>query len=122
MTAILTLLALGFIGLGGWAAVDARSFTTVVADYGAYNPHLIHDYAAASLAVGIALLVAARVPAWRGPTLGITALWNGFHAISHIVDADDAASRLLGVGEAVALVLVTILIAAVWRIERRSRS
>lgn len=115
MSLLLVLFGLGFTSMGLWAAADPRSFTDVVADYGAYNPHLIHDYAAASLAFGIGLLVAARVASWRVPALALAVLWNGFHAVSHLVDVEHAASRELGILEAIGLVVLTGLLALAWR-------
>lgn len=122
MGLLLVLFGLGFTAMGLWAAADPRSFTDLVADYGAYNPHLIHDYAAASLAFGIGLLVAARVPAWRVPVLALAVLWNGFHAVSHLADVEHASSRNLGIIEAAGLVVLTGLLAVAWRAARRATS
>lgn len=64
-----------FVLLGLWAAAHPRSFTAVLADFGPFNAHLIHDFAAASAAVGVGLI--ARPHTWRtwwrsgvGPFLG----------------------------------------------------
>jgi hypothetical protein len=115
MSLLLLLFGIGFTSMGLWAAADPRSFTDVVADFGAYNPHLIHDYAAASLAFGIGLLAAARLVTWRVPVLALAVLWNGFHAVSHIADVEQAASRAVGIVDAVLLVVLTGLLAVAWR-------
>ncbi|HSI27591.1 MAG TPA: hypothetical protein VK948_09285 [Aeromicrobium sp.] len=120
MSLLLALFGLGFTAMGLWAAADPRSFTDVVADFGAYNPHLIHDYAAASLAFGIGLLAAARRVAWRVPVLALAVLWNGFHAVSHIADVEHAASRTVGIIDAVGLVVLTGLLAVAWRSAKHS--
>ena len=104
-----------FVLLGAWAAVDSGSFAEVLADFGRENSHLVHDFGAASSAIGTALLVAVWMPAWRAPVLAVAALWNGLHAISHIVDLGDAASLTLAVTEAVLLVVATVLLAVLAR-------
>ncbi len=93
-----------FVLLGGWAAVDSGSFSSVLADFGPENSHLVHDFGAASSAIGTAMLVAAWLPTWRAPVLAVAALWNGLHAISHLADLGEAASFALGVTEAALLV------------------
>ena len=120
MTLLLMVFGLGFTAMGLWAAADPRSFTDVVADFGAYNPHLIHDYAAASLAFGVGLLAAARLVAWRVPVLALAVLWNGFHAVSHIADVEHAASRAVGIIDAVGLVVLTGLLAVAWHSAKHS--
>jgi hypothetical protein len=111
VAAVLGVLGLHLVAFGVWAGVDAASFADVVADYGPRNDHLVHDYGAASFAVGAGLLLAVRRTDWRVPMLVIAALWNGLHAASHLADVDDAASRALGVTEAALLVLSTVLLA-----------
>lgn len=54
-----------FVALALWAAMHPPSFTSVLADFGPLNAHLIHDFAAASGAFGVGLIVAWRVPSWR---------------------------------------------------------
>jgi hypothetical protein len=107
----LVLLAALHLGLATWAAVDARSFTDRVADLGPYNPHLVHDFAAASATFGIGLLVAIGRRGWRTPVLGMTATWTGLHAVSHVVDVGDAHPDALGPTEAVALAVAAALLA-----------
>lgn len=108
------LIALGglHLALAGWAAFDATSFARTIADFGAQNDHLVHDFAAAAAAFGAGLLVAAYVRSWRVPALVLAGLWTGLHAVSHIVDAHAATPPALGPVEAVALVLVSGLFAA----------
>jgi hypothetical protein len=112
-----TLSALGAIYLAqaAWAAADPASFTERLADFGAYNPHLVRDFAAAAATFGLGLPVAARVRAWRTPALALAAVWNGLHAVSHLADVDHAHPHAVGPLEAVALVAVTaLLVALTW--------
>jgi hypothetical protein len=99
-----------FTGLGAWAGIGSSSFAATLADFGPENDHLVHDFGAASVAIGVALLVAVRRVAWRMPVLLVATIWNGLHAVSHAVDLGDAASRMVGVVELVLLVSGTALL------------
>lgn len=101
-----------FVALGAWAAFDATSFAHVVANFGDYNAHLVHDFAACSTTFGTGLLIGWRVQPWRVPALTLAALWNGLHAISHILDVDAAQPAAVGPLEAGLLVAVTATLAA----------
>lgn len=107
-----------FTALGLWAAVHAESFGGTVADFGPRNDHLVHDYAAASVAIGLGLLVAAYRRSWRVPVLSVAALWNGFHAVSHIVDHDEASTATLGTGVVILLVGATAVLAVLLRLQQ----
>jgi len=114
MTWLIALLGLATTALGGWLAVDPES--SPAAAFPPLNEHLIHDSAAAFLAFGIGLLIAARLPAWRFPVLSLAALWNGLHTVSHIVDVDSAETKTDGVTAVVQLAIVTgVLAALAWR-------
>lgn len=105
-------LGLLFVLTGGWAGVDSHSFSRTLADFGPENGHLVHDFGAASFAIGAGLLLAVRRVAWRAPVLVVATLWNGLHAISHLVDLEHAESRAVGIGEAALLVAGTLLLGA----------
>jgi hypothetical protein len=94
-------------GLGVWAAVGSGSFTRVLADFGPQNDHLVHDFGAASIAIGAGLLLAVRRTSWRTPVLVVATAWNGLHAVSHLLDLAEARSLAVGIGEAVLLVVGT---------------
>lgn len=96
-----------FAGLGIWAAVGSESFTRVLADFGPQNDHLVHDFGAASIAIGAGLLLAVRRTSWRTPVLVVATAWNGLHAVSHLADLAEARSLAVGIGEAVLLVVGT---------------
>lgn len=119
-TIVLWLLGLTYLGLGAWAAFSPASFTEELADFGSYNPHLIHDIGSVLLTFGGALVIAAYLPSWRTPVLAVTALWNGLHAVSHLVDIDDAATRQLGVGTAALTVVTALGFAWLARLSARS--
>ena len=121
MTWLIALLGLTATALGGWLAVDPES--SPAAAFPPLNEHLIHDSAAAFLAFGIGLLIAARMPAWRVPVLALAALWNGLHTVSHIVDVDSAETTTAGVTAVVELAVLTVALAvlALWS-SRSSRS
>ncbi len=118
----LPLWALGtvFVLMGAWAAADSRSFARVLVDFGPLNDHLVHDYGAASVAIGSGLLISARLVAWRTPLLTIAAIWNGLHLVSHVADLGRAGSRPLGLTEVGLLVLATGLLAWFARTSRRN--
>lgn len=108
-----TLVGLGavFLALGAWAAVDAASFAGTIANFGPPNPHLVHDFAAASATFGIGLLIASRAAAWRTPALALAAIWTGLHAVSHLVDIGAAHPAAMGPIEAGLLLVVTAVLA-----------
>lgn len=107
---IIGLVGAVFIGLGAWAGIDSSSFAATLADFGPENDHLVHDFGAASAAMGAGLLVAVGRVAWRTPVLLVATLWNGLHAVSHAVDLGDAESRTVGVAELTLLIGTTALL------------
>src|SRR5690349_3824302 len=116
---LIALLGLVATALGAWLALDPKS--SPAAHFPPLNEHLIHDSAAAFLAFGIALLIAARVESWRFPVLAVAALWNGLHLVSHIVDVDRAATRADGVTAIVELGALTVVLAALaWKSRLRA--
>lgn len=110
-----------FTGLGIWAALGSGSFSRTLADFGPRNDHLVHDLGAASIAIGVGLLLAVRRVSWRTPVLVVAALWNGLHAVSHLVDLTKARSLAVGVGEAVLLVAGTVLLGYLAAASREDR-
>lgn len=121
-TKVLWILGLVYLGLGAWAAISPASFTEELADFGSYNPHLIHDVATVLLTFGGALVIAAYRPTWRTPVLGLAALWNGLHAVSHLVDLDEAATPQLGFGVAGLAIVTALGFAWLARLSGRSSS
>ncbi|ERG69115.1 enoyl-CoA hydratase/isomerase family protein [Segniliparus rugosus] len=109
---LLLLLAAQFLLQGAWAAFDADGFSRTVADYGATNEHLVHDYAAASTTFGAALVRAVFQTRWRTPALATSAIWSALHGLSHIIDIAKPRHALTGPLEAILLVLSTAVFAA----------
>jgi len=110
------------LGLAAWAAADPSSFTEHLADFGAYNAHLVRDFAAASATFGAGLLLAARIRSLRTPILVLAAMWSGLHALSHLADAGHADPHVLGPTEAVTLVAATALLVVLARLSGRPDS
>jgi hypothetical protein len=57
-----------------------------VPDTGPFNPHFVRDIGCAFLAVGAALLFAARAPRWRPPLVAVSALFLVAHGVLHVYD------------------------------------
>ena len=87
LTALLVTLGTFNIAIGLWAVAAPQSFARALVPFGPVNEHLVHDYAAASLTAGAALVVAGLRPAWRVPLLCVALLWSALHAASHAVAA-----------------------------------
>ena len=110
-----------FAGLGSWAAVGSGSFSQTLADFGPRNDHLVHDFGAASLAIGAGMLLAVRRTSWRTPVLIVATVWNGLHAVSHLVDVTAASSPAIGIGEAALLVAGTGVLGFLAFVSRENR-
>ena len=98
--------------VGGWAFVDPRSFYDLVATYPPYNEHFLRDIGAFNLGLAATLLLTLR---WSDALLVVlagNAVGAGFHAASHIIDADISGPRdpLL-----TTLLAAILLFAALWR-------
>lgn len=119
---VLTALALPFLVLAGWAGLAADSFADTVADFGPSNTHLVHDFAAGSATVGVALLAAIPMRSWRTPVLAVAALWNGLHTISHLVDISAADPAWLGPIEAGSSATATALLAYLARLSAKENA
>jgi hypothetical protein len=87
------------------------SFYELVGPFGPQNDHYIQDLAAFELPLGVLMLGATRLPAWRVPVLTFAVLHYGFHAVSHLVDIDDADPAWLGPAELAALIAATVVLA-----------
>jgi len=117
---VLTVVALVPTTLAVWAAFWPANFADSIADFGPYNEHFVHDFAAFAATLATGLFIAVTRPTWRTPTLTLAAIWNGYHGISHIVDVDDAHPHALGPTIAIALAVVTAVLAVLARLSTRS--
>ncbi len=98
--------------LSVFMVVAPGAFFEQVGPFGTQNDHYIRDIATFQAVLGIAALWAAPRPGLQASMLGLLALQSGLHALSHLWDIDEATPSWLGVVEAAALVLVTLLLAA----------
>ena len=58
----------------------------------------------------------------RAALLALGAIWNGLHTVSHVVDVNDAATRLMGVGEVIILAVTAAGFGVLARVGRRGTS
>jgi hypothetical protein len=112
-------LGLGYVALAVWALAAPASFASTLANFGPGDRHLVRDFGGCSAAFGIGLVVAARIPSWRTPVLTITAVWNGLHAVNHIIDSGRSHPAAVGPIEAALLVASTLLLAYLARTSRK---
>ncbi|TQM03955.1 hypothetical protein [Pseudonocardia kunmingensis] len=82
----------------------------------------MRDFAACAATFGLGLVLAGPRPHWRTPALTLSALWNGFHAVSHIHDIADAEPAIVGPLESAVLVGVTALFAWLTRLSLTTHS
>jgi hypothetical protein len=105
--------------LGALALIAPDSFFDQIGRYGVENSHYVGDVGAFTLAYGLALLVAIRVPSWRVPVLALGAIWFGFHALNHAFDTGQARSEARGWGDTIAIAAGGLLLAYLARVSAR---
>jgi hypothetical protein len=66
--------------------VAPRWFYESIATFQPRNDHFIRDYATIHVALGVALVAAARRPAWRGAVLLVAVLQFALHTANHVYD------------------------------------
>jgi hypothetical protein len=109
--------------LGGWQFFGAGSFFEHVGRYGPENTHYVGDVGSFTLALGIALLLAAGRPSWRAPILYLAALWYAFHAVNHLFDIDEnRISDARGTLDTVLLAIGAVLLGWLARAAERLRT
>jgi predicted anti-sigma-YlaC factor YlaD len=104
---------------GVWLMVDPGSFYDAIATYPPRNDHFLRDIGSWNVALGLAALIAWRRPSWRVPMLGVLTVNYGLHAVSHLINVDDAEPESLGVVNLVLLAGATVLLAALFAREAR---
>jgi hypothetical protein len=86
------LLVFGILTLGNalWMLAGPLHWYTdlpaAVPDTGPFNPHFVRDIGCAFLAVGVALVWAARNRSYRLPLVAIAAFFLAAHAVLHVYD------------------------------------
>ncbi len=116
---VLVLFAAVTAGFGVLALVAPGTFFEQIGRYGSENSHYVGDVGAFTLAYGIALLIAARVPAWRVPVLLLGAIWFGLHALNHAFDTGDARSSARGWADTAYIAIGAVLLGYLARVSAR---
>jgi hypothetical protein len=78
--------AAGHIALGAWQLVSPGSFFDAVGPFGTSNAHYTRDVGTFTLALGVALALSYRWPAWRPGVVGYAFLQYAFHSLNHLAD------------------------------------
>ena len=117
-------LVLGVAGItqllpGLLAFLAPAAFYDLLAPFPPENHHILRDVGSWQIALGLGALVAIRVPSFRVPMLGLLTLQLTLHAISHLIDIDDADPSWLGPAEFVALAGGALLIGGLFVRELR---
>src|SRR2546423_11778863 len=96
MRAVLVVLGALNAASGALALVAPDTFFDQIGRYGAENSHYVGDVGAFVLAFGIAVLVAARRPSWRGPAPAPGGPWYGPPTPNHPLAVAQARSGAPG--------------------------
>ena len=107
------------VALGLWQAIHPESFFETVGGFGARNDHFIRDVATWYLALGAALLVAARRAAWRVPVLSLALIQYVLHLVNHVADVAESDPSWAGPVDAVGLAVAAAALAGVLVIARK---
>jgi UPF0716 family protein affecting phage T7 exclusion len=109
MRQALVLLAGVQLVLGAFLAIAPGTFIDTIAPYGDAEHHFLRDLATFYLAMGVALLLAVRRPAWRVPVLFLIALQYAIHTINHLIDIGGTDPGWLGPFNFLALAFLTFV-------------
>ncbi len=100
-------------------AAAPHAFFVAIGPFGAYNAHYIRDVASFEAALGVALLLAVRRPAWRVPVLALASVQFALHSLNHLLDIDVAHPAWAGYFDFFTLAAATLLLARLWRAASR---
>jgi hypothetical protein len=113
------------VGIAAFAAVELvlavfmatapHAFYTAVGPFGAFNRHYVRDVASFEGAIGVALLISLRRPAWRVPVLALTTIQYALHSVNHLLDIGKAHPAWLGYFDFLSLAAATVVLAWLWR-------
>ena len=106
------------LAFGLWMAISPATFFDTVGGFGAENHHYVRDMSTVYLALGLALLVAARRPGWAAPVLLVAALQYGIHAVNHLLDVGEADPSWVGPFEVVTIAVGTAVLAYLFDLAR----
>ena len=96
-------------------ALAPRAFYDQVGTFPPFNAHYLRDLATWYVAFGVALLLAARRPAWQLPLLVLAVVQYALHVVNHVIDIGDPEPAWKGPVTVVALALAGALLAAAAR-------
>lgn len=113
----MTVLVVGALHLaaGSFMFLAPRPFYDQVGTFPPFNAHFVRDLATWYVAFGIALLLAARRPAWQVPLLALAVLQYALHVVNHVIDVGDPSPAWKGPVTLVALALLGGALAWLWR-------
>jgi hypothetical protein len=89
-------------------------FFGTVGGFGPRNGHYIFDLAAFELPLGLLYLAAIRWPGWRAPTLAFATIHYVLHAISHLIDIDNANRPWVGTFDFLVIAIGIAIHALAW--------
>jgi hypothetical protein len=95
-------------------------FHDEIGPFGTRNDHYMGDLATWYLALGAAALVAVRRTAWRLPILALAFTQYALHSLNHLIDVGEADPSWLGPANLVSIVLATLLLGWMLRVENRA--
>ena len=112
-------LAVGALHLaaGAFMFLAPRGFYDQVGTFPPFNAHYLRDLATWYVAFGVALLLAARRPAWQAPLLALVVLQYALHVVNHVIDIGDPEPTWKGPATAVVLAMIGALL---WMLLRRA--
>jgi hypothetical protein len=116
---VLALIGATNAAVGALALIAPDAFFDQIGKYGVENSHYVGDVGAFVLAFGIAVLISIRLPSWRGPVLGLGAIYYGLHALNHVFDTGEARSEARGWLDTIYIALGAVLLAYLARVSAR---
>src|SRR4051794_28374047 len=84
-------------------------FFATFGGFGIFNGHYIFDMAGFELPLGLLCLAAIRWPGWRVPTLAFGTAHYVLHAVSHLIDVDNATLAWVGIFDFAAIAIGTVV-------------
>jgi hypothetical protein len=85
-----------------------------VGGFGVFNGHYVFDLASFELPLGLMYFAAIRRPGWRVPTLAFATAHYVLHAISHLIDIDNATPPWAGVFDFVMIAVGLLVHVIAW--------
>jgi hypothetical protein len=112
----IALVAIGQLVPAVWIVVSPHGFFEQIGPFGPYNAHYLGDAAAFQGGLGLALLASLAWPALRAGALAATLAVSILHAFNHWLDVGEAhAGSNAGLGDAISLTVLAILVAGLVR-------